>query len=127
MKGDVLADFASAGFALREVTSFAQPVTASLDEYRARLLTRPQSKFTHLIGCEPPCRGLALVEAAVRDGPRPSRGRWSNAMTWRCSCVCDGAVGVVAEDTDLHTSEIQGAEGEGEGRENRHDSVHERS
>ncbi|GGY17895.1 hypothetical protein [Streptomyces tanashiensis] len=49
-------------------------MTASLDEYRARLLTRPQSKFTHLID-EEFRAGLALVEAAVRDGaptePRP--------------------------------------------------------
>ncbi|MER6999393.1 class I SAM-dependent methyltransferase [Streptomyces sp. NPDC000410] len=48
----VLADFAAAGFAVREVTSFAQPVTSSLRAYHARMLSRPQSKFTHLTQAE---------------------------------------------------------------------------
>ncbi|MDT3399562.1 hypothetical protein RKE29_23445 [Streptomyces sp. B1866] len=45
---DVVADFTAAGFAVRETTSFAQPVTASLRAYHARMTTRAQSKFTYL-------------------------------------------------------------------------------
>lgn len=65
---EVVADFLAAGFALEEVTSFAQPVTASLREYHARLVTRPQSKFTHLTA-EEFDEGLARLAAAVRNEP----------------------------------------------------------
>ncbi|MGW7363129.1 methyltransferase domain-containing protein [Streptomyces sp. NPDC054841] len=51
-RADVLADFAEAGLAVRELTSFAQPVTRSLREYHARMVSRPQSKFTHLTPAE---------------------------------------------------------------------------
>lgn len=71
---EVVAAFLSAGFAVEEVTSFAQPATESLAEYHARLITRPQSKLTHLT-TEEFRRGLARVEAAAREEalgePRP--------------------------------------------------------
>ncbi|MGG7569160.1 class I SAM-dependent methyltransferase [Streptomyces sirii] len=47
-EAELQADFATAGFAVQEVASFAQPVTASLREYHARLATRPQSKFASI-------------------------------------------------------------------------------
>jgi ubiquinone/menaquinone biosynthesis C-methylase UbiE len=50
--GEVIADFTAAGFTVTQLTSFAQPVTASLREYHARLATRPQSKFTYLTEAE---------------------------------------------------------------------------
>lgn len=49
---DIVTDFAHAGFTVASITSFAQPVTASLREYHARLATRPQSKFTALTNAE---------------------------------------------------------------------------
>ena len=45
---EVLADFTAAGFDVREIATFAQPVVASLREYHARMTTRPQSTFTQL-------------------------------------------------------------------------------
>lgn len=71
---EVVADFASAGFTLREDTSFAQPVAADLAEYHARPVGRSQSKFTHLT--EEECRsGLLRLETAARaeasEEPRP--------------------------------------------------------
>lgn len=49
---EVLADFTAAGFAVRTVTSFARPVTASLRDYHARMTSQPQSKFTQLTAAE---------------------------------------------------------------------------
>lgn len=49
---EVIADFSAADFTVTQLTSFAQPVTASLREYHARLATRPQSKFTYLTEAE---------------------------------------------------------------------------
>jgi SAM-dependent methyltransferase len=45
---ETLADFVSVGFGLTSVSSFAQPITTSLREYHARMVTRPQSKFAEL-------------------------------------------------------------------------------
>ncbi|MEV7565405.1 class I SAM-dependent methyltransferase [Streptomyces tanashiensis] len=76
---DMAADFVSSGFAVEEVTSFAQPVAANLTEYHARLVGRPQSKFTHLTEGEFH-RGLRRLEAAARseasDKPRPVLERY---------------------------------------------------
>lgn len=51
-KTEVIADFTAAGFTVTQLTSFAQPVTASQREYHARLATGPQSKFTYLTEAE---------------------------------------------------------------------------
>lgn len=73
----------SAGFVLEGVGSFATPVTASLGAYHARLVTRPQSKFTHLTA-EEFHEGLVRMEAAARDeardGPRPVVERYDVAV-----------------------------------------------
>lgn len=45
---EVITDFASSGFTVTRLLSFAQPVTSSLSEYHARLTSRPQSKFSYL-------------------------------------------------------------------------------
>ncbi|MEW5656235.1 class I SAM-dependent methyltransferase [Streptomyces cinereoruber] len=63
---EVVADFVSAGFALEKVTSFAQPVAANLEQYWARLVVRPQSKFTRLTD-EEFHRGLTRMEATARN------------------------------------------------------------
>ncbi|NBE56904.1 class I SAM-dependent methyltransferase [Streptomyces boluensis] len=82
-EAEVVADFTSAGFAVAEVTSFAQPVTASLGEYHARLVERPQSKFAHLTP-EEFREGLERLEAAVRgvdaDQSRPVLERYDVAV-----------------------------------------------
>lgn len=75
---EVLADFTAAGFAVRQVTSFAQPVVASLRDYHARMATRPQSKFTQLTSNEFQ-EGLRLLhtdadrEPPTRPTPVPER------------------------------------------------------
>ncbi|MFF0483021.1 class I SAM-dependent methyltransferase [Streptomyces sp. NPDC004435] len=78
-EGEVVGDFVSAGLTLDEVTSFAQPVAASLAEYHARLVSRPQSKFTYLTD-EEFHRGLVRLEAAARSEalgePRPVLERY---------------------------------------------------
>jgi hypothetical protein len=51
-RSEVLEDFAAAGFAVRTVTSFARPVTASLRDYHTRMASQPQSKFTQLTAAE---------------------------------------------------------------------------
>ncbi|MEI5098345.1 methyltransferase domain-containing protein [Streptomyces sp. PmtG] len=80
---EVVADFVSAGFTLNEVTSLAQPVAATLEQYRARLVGRPQSKFTHLTD-EEFHRGLVRMEAAARSQasgkPRPVLERYDVAV-----------------------------------------------
>ncbi|MFJ2027993.1 class I SAM-dependent methyltransferase [Streptomyces sp. NPDC087897] len=80
---EVVADLVSVGFTLEEVTSFAQPVAASLAEYHARLISRPQSKFTHLTDVEFH-RGLVRLETAARsaalDGPLPVLERYDVAV-----------------------------------------------
>ncbi|MFJ8692474.1 class I SAM-dependent methyltransferase [Streptomyces roseolilacinus] len=63
-------DFASAGFAVREVRSFARPVAAGLREYHARMASRPQSKFTRLAPAE-----FREGCGAWRPTPGASRGR----------------------------------------------------
>lgn len=66
---EVVAEFAAAGFALRTSTSFAQPVTRSLREYHARMVSRPQSKFGHLT-TEEFHEGLErLAHAAANEPP----------------------------------------------------------
>ncbi|MFF5428444.1 MULTISPECIES: class I SAM-dependent methyltransferase [Streptomyces] len=47
-EAEVVGDFTGAGFGVRSVLSFAQPVTGSLRAYHARMVARPQSKFTQL-------------------------------------------------------------------------------
>ncbi|WP_318212185.1 class I SAM-dependent methyltransferase [Streptomyces sp. SJL17-1] len=80
---EVVADFVSAGLTLEEVTSFAQPVAANLMEYHARLVGRPQSKFTHLTD-EEFRRGLVRLETAAGnealDTPRPVLERYDVAV-----------------------------------------------
>jgi hypothetical protein len=80
---EVVADFVSAGLSLEEVISFAQPVTVSLTEYHARLINRPQSKFTHLTDAEFR-QGLTRLETAARnealDTPRPVLERYDVAV-----------------------------------------------
>lgn len=80
---EVVADFVSAGFTLDEVNSFAQPIAANLAEYHARLVSRPQSKFTHLTD-EEFHRGLVCLEDAARsealDRPRPVVERYDVAV-----------------------------------------------
>lgn len=66
---EVVADFAAAGFVLESVTSFAQPVTRSLRDYHARLVARPQSKFTCLSD-EQFREGLSRLAAAARSEPQ---------------------------------------------------------
>jgi ubiquinone/menaquinone biosynthesis C-methylase UbiE len=65
---EVIDDFVAAGFALESVTSFAQPVTASLRDFHARLVTRPQSKFNYL-STEQFQEGLARLAAAAQSEP----------------------------------------------------------
>ncbi|MFF5393362.1 class I SAM-dependent methyltransferase [Streptomyces sp. NPDC013012] len=76
---EVVGDFVSVGFTLDEVTSFAQPVATNLAEYHARLVSRPQSKFTHLTN-EEFHRGLVRLEATARSEalgePRPVLERY---------------------------------------------------
>ncbi|GAA2094243.1 hypothetical protein GCM10009801_62080 [Streptomyces albiaxialis] len=82
---EVVTDFVSAGFTLEEITSFAQPVAADLAEYHARLVSRPQSKFTHLTD-EEFRGGLARLETAARDEkdvPRPVLERYDVAVLSR--------------------------------------------
>ncbi|MFE1772732.1 class I SAM-dependent methyltransferase [Streptomyces sp. NPDC059008] len=67
-EAELLADFATAGFAVREVASFAQPVTASLRDYHSRLIHRPQSKFASLTP-EQFHEGLQRLAAAARAEP----------------------------------------------------------
>lgn len=80
---EVVADFAACGFALRQIDSLAQPVTASLREFHARMTTRPQSKFTRLTAAEydEGLRRLAIDAAAEpEDAPRPVRERYDIAV-----------------------------------------------
>ncbi|WP_415952714.1 hypothetical protein [Streptomyces sp. KLOTTS4A1] len=80
-EGEMVADFMSAGFTLDE--TFAQPVAASLAEYHARLVSRPQSKFTHLTYGEFH-RGVVRLETAARsealDEPLPVLERYDVAV-----------------------------------------------
>ncbi|WP_369201334.1 methyltransferase domain-containing protein [Streptomyces sp. PU-14G] len=82
-EAEVVSDFVAAGFGLEEVVSFAQPVTASLADYHARLVDRPQSKFTHLTS-EEFREGLARMDAAVgneaADRPQPVLERYDVAV-----------------------------------------------
>jgi SAM-dependent methyltransferase len=55
-RDELMADFTAAGLEVVAVTSLAQPVTGSLRDYHARMMTCPQSKFVH------------LSEAEFRDG-----------------------------------------------------------
>ncbi|GHA77697.1 class I SAM-dependent methyltransferase [Streptomyces termitum] len=76
---EVVGDFVSVGFTLDEATSFAQPVATNLAEYHTRLVSRPQSKFTHLTD-EEFHRGLVRLEATARSEalgePRPVLERY---------------------------------------------------
>ncbi|MFD7612396.1 hypothetical protein [Streptomyces sp. NPDC059828] len=82
-EAEAVADFVSAGFTWDEVTSFAQPVAASLADYHARLIGRPQSKFTYLTD-EEVHQGLVRLEAEARsealDKPRPVLERYDVAV-----------------------------------------------
>jgi len=70
---EVLADFTAARFTVRQVTSFAQPVAASLRDYHTRMATRPQSKFTQLTSAQFQ-QGLRLLEtdAAAEVSTQPT-------------------------------------------------------
>jgi ubiquinone/menaquinone biosynthesis C-methylase UbiE len=78
----VLADFAEAGFTVRTVTSFAQPVTASLAEYHDRMTSQPQSKFDQLTAAEfqRGLRRLASEVAGLPSGGEPVRERYDVAV-----------------------------------------------
>ncbi|WP_240138048.1 hypothetical protein [Streptomyces sp. MUM 178J] len=67
-ENNVVTDFAAAGFAVREITSFAQPVTTSVREYHARMIDQPQSKFTYLTS-EQFKEGLQRLAAAAHAEP----------------------------------------------------------
>jgi SAM-dependent methyltransferase len=67
-EAELLADFATAGFAVQEVASFAQPVTTSLRDYHARLADRPQSKFASITP-EQFHEGLQRLAAAAQAEP----------------------------------------------------------
>ncbi|GAA2330100.1 hypothetical protein [Streptomyces violaceusniger] len=86
-ESEVVTDFVAAKFALEEVTSFVRPVTASLEEYHARLVTGPQSKFTFLTA-EQFCEGLARLAAAAHsqalDEPQPFFERYDVVVVSRC-------------------------------------------
>lgn len=80
---DVLADFAEADFEVRTLTYFAQPVTASLRDYHARMVSRPQSKFTYLTDAEFDAGLRRLAADAERErsaGPTPVRERYDVAV-----------------------------------------------
>ncbi|MFI1380654.1 class I SAM-dependent methyltransferase [Embleya sp. NPDC020886] len=80
---EIVADFAACGFTVREITSFEQPVTASLREFHTRMTTRPQSKFTCLTDADydEGLRRLALDAAAESETtPRPVRERYDIAV-----------------------------------------------
>lgn len=64
-EAEVLEDFAAAGFTVREVLSFARPVTPGLRVYHARMAERPQSRFTRLTPAEFR-QGLRRLEEDVR-------------------------------------------------------------
>lgn len=67
-QNEVLADFTDVGFTVRTVTSFAQPVTASLREYYERMSSRTQSKF-HQIALGEFREGLRALEADALAEP----------------------------------------------------------
>jgi len=76
---EVVDHFTAAGFAVRDSTSFAQPVTTSLGEFHARMSTRPQSKFTQLTDhefAEGMTRLGADAEASDSATPRPVLERY---------------------------------------------------
>ncbi|MEV3857142.1 methyltransferase domain-containing protein [Streptomyces sp. NPDC050095] len=83
---EVVTAFTTAGFTVDGVTSFAQPVTASLGEYHTRLVDRPQSKFTYLTP-EQFHEGLGRLEAAAEreapDRPLPVLERYDVAVFTR--------------------------------------------
>ncbi|SHN37889.1 class I SAM-dependent methyltransferase [Actinacidiphila paucisporea] len=68
-RDEVLADFTGAGFTVRTVTSFAQPVSASLRQYHTRVSSRPQSKFSQITP-EEFHDGLGRLEADAQAEPR---------------------------------------------------------
>lgn len=69
-QADVIQEFEEAGFTSRCIVSFAQPVVGSVREYRARMSTRPQSKFKYLTTEQYEC-GLRRLERDVNyhEGP----------------------------------------------------------
>ncbi|TGA96767.1 class I SAM-dependent methyltransferase [Streptomyces sp. MZ04] len=82
-RSEVLEDFASAGFTVRTVISFARPVTAGLRDYHARMTSRPQSKFAGLTAAEFQ-EGLGRLRADAEDEsttrPVPVRERYDVAV-----------------------------------------------
>ncbi|CAL9588598.1 class I SAM-dependent methyltransferase [Streptomyces sp. enrichment culture] len=80
---EVVTDFVASGFVLEAVTSYAQPVAASLAEYHSRLITRPQSKFTCLTDGQFR-EGLGRMAAAAQrealDQPLPVLERYDVAV-----------------------------------------------
>ncbi|MEW1861454.1 class I SAM-dependent methyltransferase [Streptomyces sp. NPDC088194] len=64
-EADVRADFAAHGFEVVRISSHAEPVAAGLRAYHQRLVTRPQSKFTHLTEAEF-ATGLARLAADAK-------------------------------------------------------------
>ncbi|WP_282697997.1 class I SAM-dependent methyltransferase [Streptomyces sp. CC208A] len=84
------ADFAAGGLDLLGAASFAQPVTASLTAYHARLATRPRSKFTHLTDAEfrdGPARLEAAARAERATAPEPVLERYDVAVFTPCGAV----------------------------------------
>ncbi|MFJ5608362.1 class I SAM-dependent methyltransferase [Streptomyces sp. NPDC093221] len=80
---DVTAEFTAAGFDLREIRSFVQPVTRSLRDYHARMTTQPQSKFALLTPTQFASGLDRLAAAADRepyDEPAPVDERYDVAV-----------------------------------------------
>jgi hypothetical protein len=66
---DVVADFATAGLVLRDITSSTQPLTGSLRAFHSRMLDRPQSKFAQLTAAQFQAGLRRLAAAAEREAP----------------------------------------------------------
>lgn len=82
--GDIVADFAAAGFITSVVDSFAQPVQADLAGYHDALRLRPQSKFDQLTEGEF-ATGLAELarDASMQTTPREVSERY-DVLVFTC-------------------------------------------
>jgi ubiquinone/menaquinone biosynthesis C-methylase UbiE len=77
-EADVLADFSAHGFDVVRVFSHAEPVAPDLRAYHERMVTRPQSKFTHLTEAEF-VAGLARLAADAGATREPGAGAGAGA------------------------------------------------